>query len=91
MEDLFKDEVEAISLDLGTYFSCIGVYRNGGVEIIPNSIEEKLKPSVVLFKNEEIYVGETNYMLPKNSFNYITEVKRLIGCRLGDKYYEHIK
>ena len=91
MEDLFKEEVEAIGLDFGTHYSCIGVYRNGGVEIIPNSIEEKLTPSVVLFKDENVYVGEeTTYMLPKNPFNYITEVKRLIGCHLEDKYNKSI-
>ena len=44
----------AIGLDLGTTFSCIGVYRKGGVEIIPNSIGEKITPSVVVFKGNDI-------------------------------------
>ena len=70
----------AIGLDLGTTFSCIGVYRNGGVEIIPNSIGEKITPSVVVFEGNEILVGEdTTDILVKSYSNCIYEVKRLIG------------
>ena len=70
----------AIGLDLGTTFSCIGVYRNGGVEIIPNSIGEKITPSVVVFKDNEILVGEdTTDVLVKQYSNCIYEVKRLLG------------
>ena len=70
----------AIGLDLGTTFSCIGVYRKGGVEIIPNSIGEKITPSVVVFKGNDILVGEdTNDYLVKDYKNCIYEVKRLIG------------
>ena len=49
----------AIGLDLGTTFSCIGVYRNDWVEIIPNRIGEKITPSVVIITNDsKILVGE---------------------------------
>ena len=41
----------AISLYLGNTFSCIGVYRNGGIEILPNSIGDKITPSAVLIKD----------------------------------------
>ena len=86
MEDDF-----AIGLDLGTTFSCIGVYRKGGVEIIPNSICEKLTPSIVIFKDDEILVGEdTTDSLFKYYDNCIYEVKRLIGLDFSKNDYEEI-
>ncbi len=85
MEQL-EDEY-AIGLDLGTTFSCIGVYRNGGVEIIPNIIGEKITPSVVIItKNSKILVGEeTNDFLVKNYDNCIYEVKRFIGREIDEE------
>ena len=75
----------AIGLYIGTTFSYIGVYRNGGVEIIPNSIGEKMTPSVLIFTDKEILVGEdTIDILIKNPENYIYEVKRLIGVNYDD-------
>ena len=78
----------AIGLDLGTTFSCIGVYRNGGVEIIPNSYGEKITPSVVIFIDNEILVGEdtTDYLV-KYYDNCLYQVKRLIGLDFSKKYY----
>ena len=79
----------AIGLDLGTTFSCIGVYRNGGVEIIPNSIGEKITPSVVVFEDKEILVGEdTTDVLVKEYNNCIYEVKRLIGLDFTKEEYK---
>ena len=85
MEQL-EDEY-AIGLDLGTTFSCIGVYRNGWVEIIPNKNGEKITPSVVIISNDEqILVGEdTTDFLVKNYDSCIYEVKRLIGREINDK------
>ena len=83
----------AIGLDLGTTFSCIGVYKNGGVEIIPNSVGEKITPSVVIFKDNEILGGEdTTDVLVKYYDNCLYEVKRLIGLDFSQKnYQEEIK
>ena len=79
----------AIGLDLGTTFSCIGVYKNGGVEIIPNSVGEKITPSIVIFKDNEILVGEdTTDVLVKYYDNCLYEVKRLIGLDFSQKNYQ---
>ena len=79
----------AIGLDLGTTYSCIGVYRKGGVEIIPNSMGERITPSVVIFNGDEILVGEdTTDILVKHYDNCIYEVKRLIGLDITNKKYE---
>jgi len=85
MEDL-EDEY-AIGLDLGTTFSCIGVYRNGWVEIIPNKNGEKITPSVVIISNDQkILVGEeTTNFLVKNYDSCIYEVKRLIGRQITEE------
>ena len=77
----------AIGLDLGTTFSCIGVYRNGGVEIIPNRNGEKITPSIVIITNDSnILVGEEtiNYLV-KYYDGCIYEIKRLIGRKFSDK------
>ena len=98
MEDL-EDEY-AIGLDLGTTFSCIGVYRNGGVEIIPNSNGDKITPSIVIITNDpnkkdelKILVGEeTTDFLVQNYDSCIYEIKRLIGRDFSDeKLKEEIK
>ena len=83
----------AIGLDLGTTFSCIGVYRNGGVEIIPNSIGERITPSVVIFKDDKILVGEdTTEHLVENCDSCIYAIKRLLGMDFqNEEYKEEIK
>ena len=77
----------AIGLDLGTTFSCIGVYKNENVEIIPNKNGEKTTPSVVIIDNcLDIKVGEdTNDYLVKNYDTCIYGIKRLIGRNYSDK------
>ncbi len=78
------DELEegyALGLDLGTTYSCIGVYRNGGVEIIPNRISENKTPSNVIIKNnDEILIGEdTLDNLVEDYDCSIYGIKRFIG------------
>ena len=83
-----------IGLYLGNTFSCIGVYRNGGIEIVPNSIGDKITPSAVLIKDDclnQIFVGEyaTEHLdqFPDIS---IRQVKRLIGINKDVPDYKYI-
>ena len=81
------DEEYSIGLDLGTTFSCIGVYKNGKVEIIENKRGEKITPSVVIINHDSsILVGEdTTEFLVENYDSCIYEIKRLIGRKFSDK------
>ena len=89
--DELEDEY-AIGLDLGTTFSCIGVYRNGGIEIIPNRNGETITPSIVIFTDSEILVGEdTTDFLVKNYDSCIYEIKRLIGRQFSDFKFQEEK
>ena len=90
----YLDEDIPIGLDYGTTFSCIGVYRNGGVEIIPNRIGEKTTPSIVTIIDEDnILKGEeTLDHLVKDYDSTIYAAKRFIGRDLKDeKVKEEIK
>ena len=85
MEEI--DSEYALGIDLGTTYSCISVFRNGAIEIIPNEISERTTPSVVTFlDNNEIKVGEQtlNYELD-NPKNTVYSVKRLIGREFDKK------
>ena len=74
-----------IGTDLGTTFSCIGVYRNSTVEIIPNEIGDRITPSVVLFLDDYIYSGEQTLNNDiKNPKNKIYAIKRIIGRNFDD-------
>ena len=80
-----KYEDLPIGIDLGTTFSCIGVYRNASVEIIPNEKGDRTTPSVVSFLDNDIYVGEqTEYKRIKDPKNKIYAVKRIIGRNYND-------
>ena len=81
-----KYEDLPIGIDLGTTFSCIGVYRNAAVEIIPNEKGDRTTPSVVSFLDGDIYVGEqTEYKRLKDPKNKIYAVKRIIGRNFDDE------
>ena len=77
-----------LGIDFGTTYCCVGVWKDGGIVIIPNGIGERTTPSVVIFDSpNEVYVGEeTLYHLSKKDSVKIYEIKRLIG-----KTYDQIE
>lgn len=70
-----------LGIDLGTTFSCAGVYRDGQVEIIPNELGNRVTPSVVSFVTaDDVLVGTpAKDQLVTNPDRTIYDVKRLIG------------
>lgn len=76
----------AVGIDLGTTFSCVGIYKNGRVDILPNDQGNRITPSIVSFGPDgERLVGESarvsSTLDPRNT---IYSVKRLIGRRFDD-------
>jgi len=75
-----------IGIDLGTTNSCVSIWRNNKLEIIPDEYGNKTIPSVVAFTSKRRFVGkDAKNQMEINPVNSYYEVKRLIGKRFDNK------